>query len=108
MTQTGLSKRVVEALGLCSKFSTAISSPAEASPLPKDVDGTPATENFNYAAIVGMMLYLSDTLAGYCLCVPSMFPLHILPHPLSQESTHLHWEIPERDNELLAYNDPFG
>ena len=59
MTQTGLSKRVVEALGLCSKFSTAISSPAEASPLPKDVDGTPATENFNYTAIVGMMLYLS-------------------------------------------------
>lgn len=59
MTQEGLTKRVVEALGLCSLYSTPISTPAESAPLPKDVNGAPASENFNYAAVVGMMLYLS-------------------------------------------------
>ena len=59
MTQTGLTKRIVEALGLCSQYSTSISTPAEAAPLPKDTGGAPATENFNYAAVVGMLLYLS-------------------------------------------------
>ncbi|KAL3782482.1 hypothetical protein ACHAWO_005229 [Cyclotella atomus] len=59
LTQAGLAKRIVETLGLCSQYSTAISTPAEASPLPKDADGAPAAENFNYAAVVGMLLYLS-------------------------------------------------
>lgn len=59
MTQSGLAKRIVEALGLCSANSTAISTPAEASPLPKDANGAPCSGNFNYAAVVGMMLYLS-------------------------------------------------
>jgi hypothetical protein len=59
LLQTGLAKRVVEALGLCSSMSTAISTPAEAAALPKDADGEPASGAFNYAAVVGMMLYLS-------------------------------------------------
>jgi hypothetical protein len=59
LTQTGLTKRIVEALGLCSSYSTAIGTPAETSPLPKDVDGEEATKSFNYAAVVGMLLYLS-------------------------------------------------
>jgi hypothetical protein len=59
LTQSGLTKRIVEALGLCSTNSTAISTPAEAAPLPKDVDGAPSSGNFNYAAVIGMMLYLS-------------------------------------------------
>jgi hypothetical protein len=59
MTQAGLAKRIVEALGLCSVNSTPISTPAEASPLPKDLNGAPCSGHFNYAAVVGMMLYLS-------------------------------------------------
>ena len=35
LTQEGLTKRVVEALGLCNNYSTKISTPAEASPLSK-------------------------------------------------------------------------
>jgi hypothetical protein len=58
LTQTGLTKCIIEALGLCSQYSTKISTPAEASPLPKDVNGAPASGNFNYAAVVGMLLYL--------------------------------------------------
>ena len=33
LTQEGLSKRIVEALGLCNNYSTAISTPAEATPI---------------------------------------------------------------------------
>jgi hypothetical protein len=58
LTQAGLAKRIVEALGLCSKYSTSISTPAEAAPLPKDDQGDPPSGNFNYAAVVGMLLYL--------------------------------------------------
>jgi hypothetical protein len=59
LTQTGLTKRIVEALGLCSSNSMAIGTPAETSPLPKDANGEPAVGSFNYAAVVGMLLYLS-------------------------------------------------
>ena len=59
LTQTGLTKRIVEALALCSSFSTAAATPAESYPLPKDSQGVPATGTFNYAAVVGMLLYLS-------------------------------------------------
>eukprot|EP00804_Cyclotella_cryptica_P021898 CCRYP_000848-RA/>CCRYP_000848-RA protein AED:0.35 eAED:0.26 QI:0/0/0/1/1/1/3/0/651 len=59
LLQTGLTKRIIEAVGLCSSLSTPINTPAETSPLPKDVDGQPASGSFNYAAVVGMLLYLS-------------------------------------------------
>lgn len=59
LTQTGLTERIVKALGLCSSHSTSIGTPAETAPLPKDAAGPAAIGNFNYAAIVGMLLYLS-------------------------------------------------
>jgi hypothetical protein len=59
MIQKGLTQRVITALGLDSNLSTSISTPAEASPLPKDVNGEPEAGNINYAATVGMLLYLS-------------------------------------------------
>ena len=59
LLQQGLAKRIIEALGLCSSKSTAMSTPAEATPLTKDKDGDPASGSFNYAAVVGMLQYLS-------------------------------------------------
>eukprot|EP00804_Cyclotella_cryptica_P016318 CCRYP_009889-RC/>CCRYP_009889-RC protein AED:0.21 eAED:0.80 QI:0/0/0/1/0/0/3/0/571 len=59
LLQTGLTKRIIDAVGLCSSLSTPINTPAETSPLPKDADGHPASGSFNYAAVVGMLLYLS-------------------------------------------------
>jgi hypothetical protein len=59
MTQKGLTtQRVITALGLDSNLSTSISMPAEASPLPKDVNGEPAAGNINYAATVGMLSWI--------------------------------------------------
>jgi hypothetical protein len=59
LLQVGLTQRIIEAVGLCSRLSTPIGTPAETSPLPKDADGQPASGSFNYAATVGMLLYLS-------------------------------------------------
>ena len=58
LTQAGLTKRVVESLGLSSAYSTACHTPAECAPLPRAVDSPPAVGAFNYSAIVGMLLYL--------------------------------------------------
>ncbi|KAL7477039.1 hypothetical protein ACHAW6_002860, partial [Cyclotella cf. meneghiniana] len=55
----GRTKRIIDTVGLCSSLSTPVSTPAEPSPLPKDADGPPASGAFNYAAAVGMLLYLS-------------------------------------------------
>ena len=57
--QSGLTKRIITALGLDSTNSTSHRTPAETSPLPKDADGEPAVGNINYPAVVGMLLYLS-------------------------------------------------
>ena len=59
LLQVGLTKRIIDTVGLCSSLSTPIGTPAESSPLPKDADGPPASGAFNYAAAVGMLLYLS-------------------------------------------------
>ena len=59
LTQTGLTQHVVEALGVFSRSSTALSTHAKSAPLPKDSEGDPASGAFNYAAVVGMLLYLS-------------------------------------------------
>jgi hypothetical protein len=59
LLQVGLTKCSINAVGLCSSLSTSIGTPAETSPLPKDADGPPALGAFNYAAAVGMLLYLS-------------------------------------------------
>ena len=58
MTQTGLTKRIIVALGLDDKYSNACPTPAKAAPLPKDDGGDPASGMINYTCIVGMLLYL--------------------------------------------------
>jgi hypothetical protein len=57
LTQSGLSTRILTALGL-NKYSTTCLTPAEVSPLPRDIDGERACGTINYASVVGMMLYL--------------------------------------------------
>jgi hypothetical protein len=58
LTQSGLSQHILSALGL-NKYSNSCTTPADTSPLPKDVDGDPASGTINYASVVGMLLYLS-------------------------------------------------
>ena len=47
LSQPGLTKQIIEDLGLSSKFSTACSTPAEPAVFPRDMDGEPATKTFN-------------------------------------------------------------
>ncbi len=59
LTQCGLIDRIITNLGLDDKdYSKA--TPVESSkPLARDADGDPCIEDFNYAAVVGQLLYLS-------------------------------------------------
>ncbi len=60
-TQTGLTKRIIEALGLNTKYSTAKSMPANTNALGKDLNGPPARGDINYASVIGMLLYLNHS-----------------------------------------------
>ena len=59
MKQTGLIDRIIETLGLDKGTVNGKFTPAEANPLVKDEDGPSASGDFNYASVVGMLLYLA-------------------------------------------------
>ena len=59
LSQPGLTKRIVETLGLSSKFSTSCSTPADKVALARDMGGDPATGIFNYKSVVGMLHHLN-------------------------------------------------
>jgi hypothetical protein len=59
MTQEGLIKQVIKALGLDMNQTNVKGTPAKQKPLVKDEKGKPQQDTFNYASVVGMLLYLS-------------------------------------------------
>jgi hypothetical protein len=56
LTQEGLTKRIVDALGVAT--APIKHTPAAADPLVKDVDGDPPNGTYNYASVIGMLQYL--------------------------------------------------
>jgi hypothetical protein len=61
LLQEGLTKRIIKALGLDSKFSTPTDTPADTAALGKDFDGKGASGSINYASVIGMLLYLGHS-----------------------------------------------
>ena len=61
LKQEGLTKRIIEALGLDSKYSTPVDTPAELAALGRDVTGKDASGSINYVSVVGMLLYLGHS-----------------------------------------------
>ena len=59
MKQTGLIDRVLEALGLGTKYATNKWTPAEGKTLTRDENGEPPQGLFSYSSVVGMLLYLA-------------------------------------------------
>ena len=59
MTQEGLTKRIIDALGLDLDLSNAKATPSERKPLIKDENGPPQQDSFNYASVFGILLYQS-------------------------------------------------
>ncbi len=59
MKQTGLIKRVIEALGLDDGYTKGKHTPAKTKPLVTDADGELAHGGFSYTSIGCMLLYLS-------------------------------------------------
>ena len=56
MTQAGLTDRIIAAMSLIDANHK--ESPARSGTLPKNENGTKCNEDFNYASVVGMLLYL--------------------------------------------------
>jgi hypothetical protein len=61
LLQVGLTKRIIIALGLDSKYSTPVDTPAETAALASNIDGKEASGSINYASMVGMLLYLGHS-----------------------------------------------
>ena len=59
MTQAGLIKKVISTLGF-DEYTNKKLTPASTTPLGTDADGEPFNEEWNYASVVGMLLYLSS------------------------------------------------
>ena len=58
LSQLGLTSRIIEALGLCSKYTNPVDTPAERAPLPQHRSEAPYDGPIKYSSIVGMLLYL--------------------------------------------------
>ncbi len=61
LLQVSLTKRIITALGLDSKYSTPVDTPAETAALACNIDGKEASGSINYASVVGMLLYLGHS-----------------------------------------------
>ncbi len=61
LLQEGLTKQIVTALVLDSKYTTPVNTPADAAALGRDVNGKEASGSINYASVVGMLLYLGHS-----------------------------------------------
>jgi hypothetical protein len=61
LLQESLTKQIITALGLDSKYSTHVNTPAETASLGRDVKGEEASGSVNYASVVGMLLYLGHS-----------------------------------------------
>ena len=61
LLQEGLTKRIISALGLDSKYSTPVDTPAENAALGHDLHGSNANGSVNYASVIGMLLYLGHS-----------------------------------------------
>lgn len=59
MKHEGLILHIIEAMGLDVGMVNPKWTPAEAAPLVKDSEGAPASGDFSYSSVVGMLLYLS-------------------------------------------------
>jgi hypothetical protein len=60
-TKIGLAKRIIDSLGLDSKYATVVATPAEKAALGRDVNGSPASGQVSYASVIGMLLYLGHS-----------------------------------------------
>ena len=61
LRQEGLTKRIISALGLDSKLSTSVATPAEKAALGRDLGGPVASGSINYPSVIGMLLYLGHS-----------------------------------------------
>ncbi len=57
----GLTKHIIDALGLDAKYTMAVATPVEKAALGRDVNGSPASGQVNSASVIGMLHYLGHS-----------------------------------------------
>jgi hypothetical protein len=84
LTQVGLIKRIISALGI--EHEPICHTPALEKPLTKDLDGNPPDCSFNYASVIGMLGYLQSKSR---------------PDPMRshEEAAQVDWSISQRHNQ---------
>ncbi len=61
LKQVGWTNQMIETLGLDSKYSTPVDTPAKSAALGRGIDGKVASRSMNYASVIGMLLYLGHS-----------------------------------------------
>jgi hypothetical protein len=61
LQQKGLTQRIIEALGLDSKYLMPVDTHTDTAALGKDIDGEEASGSINYPSMTGMLLYLEHS-----------------------------------------------
>ena len=98
MTQEGLIKRIIEALGLDMDQTNAKGTTAECKPLVKDENGEPQQDTFNHASVVGMRLCFSGHTRpdlAYSVCQVARFIFN--PKHLHKICNQTDWLLPHRN-----------
>ena len=97
LTQSGLTKRIISALGLCSKYSTPHTTPAAQAALGRDIDGLPCSGTINYPSVVGMLLYLcGHSRPDIAFAVHQCARYNFEPKR-SHVGPQAHWSLPQRN-----------
>jgi len=95
MTQEGLIKRIIEALGLDMDQTNAKGTTAECKPLVKDENGEPQQDTFNHASVVGMLLCLSGhTRPDLAYSVSQVAQFIFNPKHLHKICNQMDWLVP--------------
>jgi hypothetical protein len=98
MTQEGLIKRIIEALGLDMDQTNAKGTTAECKPLVKDENGEPQQDTFNHASVVGMRLCFSGhTRPDLAYSVSQVARFIFNPKHLHKICNQTDWLLPHRN-----------
>jgi len=97
LSQKGLIERIITAVGL--EGATSKSTPAECGALASDKDGDPCNADFNYASIVGMLMYLCANTRPDLTFAVHQYARFSPRARRTRTSSQTHWSLSHRDKD---------
>jgi hypothetical protein len=96
LTQRGLIDKVLDTMGLTSCNSNATPTSSDRKQLGKDADEEPCNEDWNYASVVGMLLYLaSNSRPDITFAVHQAAQIHSQSESAACKSNQTHLSLPQ-------------